>query len=69
MKKADDEKAEQARIAREAADRAEMARWSAFLGAQPEAVFERGGKVDIFRTIQAIGGMKIASARYDAVNA
>lgn len=69
-KRVDDAKAAALAAEREAAHRAEMERWRAFLGALPVVVRETWGSnrgaIDIFRTQEANGGFAAVQAAYRA---
>lgn len=57
-RKADEEKAEQERAARNAAHNAHMAKWSSFLAAN-------GTGSDLFTQIESLGGYKAAYAMFE----
>lgn len=63
-KKANDEKAEAVRREREAADKAESARWTAHLVSRTGGIKDFRGDLDIFAMIQKIGGYTAAREGY-----
>ncbi len=63
-KAADDAKAEAERAAREAAHRAEQAAWEAFLA--QTGMRDWGGRVDVARAIEKLGGIAAARVAYKA---
>lgn len=62
---ADRAREEAARLAREAASRAEHARWTAHLVARTGGIRDWSGQYCIARMIEALGGMKAARVGYD----